>query len=212
MMKLLSLWSKLSSEITRISKGAGRDGINRKEVEKKKMGWGKQPILDPRPKGRRSRAELRPEGCAGVFRAERAVRGVGGRRSGATKTERRARLVEQTHPEMQSRSAGGAKRVARRDSTSSSSSRDSFLFGSLGSPNVLARSTTMSSSTDHADDSEIVRTAWYNQPAPLNYIYASSDDRPVVGAQRFQASTRIIDRYRCHVFADSVAALMCNHV
>lgn len=41
------------------------------------------------PKGRRSRAELRPEGCAGAFRAERG-RSWGRRSSsGATKTERR---------------------------------------------------------------------------------------------------------------------------
>lgn len=75
----------------------------------------KQPILDP--KGRRSRAELRPEGCAGAFRAERSFVGseVALR---CDEDGEEGRLVEQTHPEMQSRSAG-VKRVTRRGSTSS---------------------------------------------------------------------------------------------
>ena len=87
-----------------------------RERERRKR---EEEVPIPVSKGRRSRAELRSEGCAGAFHHHPWGRRS---RSGATKTEEEGRLVERTHPEMQSRSVG-VNRVASQQSSKSTRSR-----------------------------------------------------------------------------------------
>lgn len=93
-----------------------REEEREKDRERRKR---EEEVPIPVSKGRRSRAELRSEGCAGAFHHHPWGRRS---RSGATKTEEEGRLVERTHPEMQSRSVG-VNRVASQRSSKSTRSR-----------------------------------------------------------------------------------------